>query len=79
MNGVTAESPQVALVTKGDSVGSEINHPSPPQPTVAPQLNGSVNEQIEKCELKIGVKINDRISCDAINFLLAAAEMNELV
>ena len=41
VNGVLASSPQVAFTTKGSRVSSEISHPSPPQPVVAPQLNGS--------------------------------------
>jgi hypothetical protein len=43
VNGVLAESPQVAFTTNGSRVGSEINHPSPPHPIVAPQLKGSLN------------------------------------
>lgn len=42
-NGVAVESEHVALTTNGDSVELDINHPSPPQPTVAPQSNGSKN------------------------------------
>ena len=42
VNGV--ESLHVALTTKGSRVGSEISHPSPPQPVVAPQSKGSENE-----------------------------------
>ena len=36
VNGVTAESPQVALATMADKVGSEMSHPTPPPPVVAP-------------------------------------------
>ena len=41
VNGVLASSLQVALTTNGSRVESEMIHPSPPQPVVAPQLNGS--------------------------------------
>ena len=43
VNGVLASSPQVALTTNGSRVASEMSQPSPPQPVVAPQLNGSKN------------------------------------
>ena len=43
VNGV--ESLHVALTTKGDIVGSEISHPSPPQPEVCPQSNESVKKK----------------------------------
>ena len=39
--GVAAKSPQVALATNGNSVGSEMSHPFPPHPIAAPQLKGS--------------------------------------
>jgi len=41
--GVDAESPHVALTTNADRVESEMSHPSPPHPIVAPQSNGSIN------------------------------------
>ena len=47
VNGVAAESPQVAFTTNGSRVALEMSQVSPPQPTAAPQLNGSENKQIE--------------------------------
>ena len=48
VNGVLAESPQVAFTTNGSRVGSEMSQPSPPHPAAAPQLNGSENEKRKK-------------------------------
>ncbi len=41
VNGVAVESLQVARTTNGDSVEFDMSQSSPPQPTVAPQSNGS--------------------------------------
>ena len=50
--GVATESLHVALTTNANRVESDINHPSPPHPILAPQSNGSERRKNYYLKLK---------------------------
>jgi hypothetical protein len=45
--GVATESLHVALTTNADRDESEMSHPSPPHPILAPQSNGSIMKNMK--------------------------------